>query len=89
MGLHDGAAQGQAQAQAPPSVAPGVVGCVKHVEQLGLGLVRDAGAVVGDAHLHALSPLPGGHLDMGAGGRVFDGVVDDVDDHLHDQKIKV
>ena len=52
VGLHNGAAQGQAQPQAPPPVAPGVVGCVKHVEQLGLGLVRDAGAVVGDPHLY-------------------------------------
>ena len=59
--------------------------CIKKVEDIGLFLVGDAGTVVrhfnADHVLLSLRPDP----DCRSGGGVFDGIIQQIDQNLHDE----
>lgn len=82
---NDGLAQRQAKSHTPAAIDHFRVRCVKHIEDPWLRLIRDAGTVIGDFgdDLFVLDIRP--DLDFRAGRRVFDGVIHDVDDDLHNQ----
>ena len=85
MGGDDGAAQAQTQTQAAAAVGDGIAAGVEHLEHLALFGIADAGAVVRHAEHRVLPLTAGGNGDGGSGGRVFDGVVHQIDEHLHNQ----
>src|SRR5690606_14626367 len=72
----------QAQARAAGGPGAGRVDAVEALEDAFLVLLGDADALVGDRDLHhgAAGPGdgPGRYADAGAGGRVVDGVLDEV-----------
>ena len=76
--LHDG----KAEARAPRLPGPRLVHAVEAVEYVGQVLLGDAHARVADRD-HGLPAGTGQHaMDLAAPGRVLDGVVDDVVNHL-------
>ena len=85
MGVYDGPAEGQANAAVAPAVGDRIPSAVKHIEYPGLFLIWDPGPIVGNGKDDRSVLFFGPDRDMGAGGRIFDGVIDDVDDHLDDQ----
>ena len=52
---------------------------------MGFRFIRNAGTVIRDADFHHRAPSFRTQNDMRAGRRIFDGVVDNVDNHLNDQ----
>src|SRR5205814_3320260 len=76
----DGGDDGQAEAGADAGAGP--VGLPEAVEGVGDGIVVEAGAVVADADVGVAVGEVGRHFHRRAGGRVGQGVGDEVGDGL-------
>ena len=85
MGGNNGTAQGQPKTQPAAAIAAGFAKGIKHIKQLVPAFFRDAGAVIRYADADKFTLRRGEKLDAGMFGGIFDGVVDEVHQHLLDQ----
>ena len=85
MGGNNGTAQGQPKTQPAAAIAAGFAKGIKHIKQLVPAFFRDAGAVIRYADADKFALRRGGKLDAGMLRGIFDGVVDEVHQHLLDQ----
>ena len=83
--LNDRPAEGQAKAQAAAAVASRFVGGEKQFKRAGLPLRRNTGAIIRNTNDCLPSLRPCADLNMRAGRRIFDGVIDQIHQHLNDQ----
>jgi len=85
VGADDRAAERQPEAETAAAVDDAGAAGVEHVKDVGLVGIGNAGAVVGDLGGQKTAGGGGGNGDLRPRRRVFDGVVDEVDEHLNNQ----
>ena len=85
MGFYDRPAQGKAKAETAAAVCDLVLTGVKHFKDMRLDIIRDAGTVIPDGHDRLIPGPAAFDADLRAGLCVFDGIVDEIDQNLHDQ----
>ena len=85
MRVDDGLAQRQPKPKASAAVANGIAPGKEHFKNSFLSFIRDTGSIVADTDLGQLFSLDCRDSDVRACRSVFDGVVHQIDNHLHDK----
>ena len=83
--IYNGTAQRQSQPQAAAAVGNFIRSAVKHIKHTLLHFIGYPVAVIGNGYNGLISLLPGFDQNIRAFRRVFNGVVHNVDDNLHQQ----
>src|ERR1700677_2040632 len=84
VGEADGADDGEAEAGAVDAVGADGIGAEEALEDVREGFGRDAGAVVGDFEDGLAVGGAAIERNVAAGGGIFDGVIEEIDDDLLD-----
>ena len=77
--------EGKSQAQPAPAVPLLVLRCIKHLKQFIFLFIRHTFSIVCDFRPHKSILLKHVDLDLGPGRRIFNGIINHVNKHLHDQ----
>ena len=85
MRLDNGLAQGKSDTQSPTAVSCRIAARVEKIKDMILLVVRYARPVISNPYNHIPVPCQGINPDRGSFGRVFDGIVQQVDHNLHQQ----
>ena len=85
MGGHNGLTEGQPQSKASAAVDHFIGPTIKHIENTGFLLIGNPRAVVGNGNRDPLLFLIGMYFNYSTDRSIFDGVVNQIDNHLNDQ----